>query len=110
MDVTCANCGEPWDSHHLLYDEVGQWDLPVALARGFSRKRRFAGLDDAVRLAAERAGWQFAGDTPLAVLRCPACAGRGSLPDAMDRAQLTRLAAHMLGDDEDGLIVTLAEM
>lgn len=22
MDVHCANCGEPWDLHHLLHDEV----------------------------------------------------------------------------------------
>jgi hypothetical protein len=22
MDVYCANCGEPWDLHHLLHDEV----------------------------------------------------------------------------------------
>jgi hypothetical protein len=22
MDVCCANCGEPWDLHHLLHDEV----------------------------------------------------------------------------------------
>lgn len=109
MDVTCANCGEPWDSHHLLYDEVGEWDVAPHLARDFARNPRFGGPDDPVRLAAQHAGWQFAGETPLAVLRCPACAGRESLPDAMDRVQRTRLAVQMLEGDEDGLITELAD-
>lgn len=110
MDVTCANCGEPWDSYHLLYDEVGEWDVAPHLARDFNRNPRFAGPDDPLRLAAERAGWRFAGDTPLAVLRCPACAGRERLPDASERQERTRLAVEILGDDEDGLIATLADL
>ena len=82
MDVFCANCKEPWDSQHLLFDEVWDWDLPEFMARDFNRNPRFSGANDPVRDAAARAGWKFAGNSPLAILRCPACKGRAVDPQA----------------------------
>jgi hypothetical protein len=54
MDVYCANCGEPWELHHLLHDEVheteagGQmiedsldeedWDKEMCKLGGLSRE------------------------------------------------------------------------
>lgn len=110
MDVTCAHCGEPWDSHHLLFDEVWEWGLPEAMARDFNRNPRFGGPADPVRIAAEQAGWQFAGANPLAILRCPSCKGRAPRPDAGERAAMTCIADELLGDDEDGLIAELADL
>lgn len=26
MDLFCANCGEPWDIHHVLHDEPDQFE------------------------------------------------------------------------------------
>lgn len=110
MDVTCAHCGEPWDGHHLLFDEVWEWGLPEAMARDFNRNPRFGGPADPVRIAAEQAGWQFAGASPLGILRCLSCKGRAPRPDAGERAAMTRVADELLGDDEDGLIAELANL
>jgi hypothetical protein len=110
MDVYCATCGEPWDSHHLLYDEVWEWDLPEAIAQNFRRNPRFSGPEDPVRMAAKQVGWEFAGASPLAILRCPGCPESEPLPDAGNRIAVTRLAAQMLAGDEDGLIVELSDL
>lgn len=29
MDVTCATCGEPWDTYHMRHDAV--WDTPAGI-------------------------------------------------------------------------------
>jgi hypothetical protein len=110
MDVFCASCGESWDTYHLLYDEVWEWDLPQAIAHDFHRNPRFSGPADPARIAAKRAGWEFAGATPLAILRCPGCPKREPLPDAKERSAVTRLATQMLAGDEDGLIVELSDL
>ena len=110
MDVFCANCKEPWDSQHLLFDEVWDWDLPEFMARDFNRNPRFSGANDPVRDAAARAGWKFAGNSPLAILRCPACKGRATDPQARERITRTRIAAELLGDDADGLIAELNDL
>lgn len=110
MDVTCANCGEPWDSYHMLFDEVWEWDLPESMARDFNRNPHFSGPTDPVRRAAEKAGWKFAGASPVAILRCPSCKGRAPLPDSQERKAMTRIAEQLLGDDEDGVIVELADL
>jgi hypothetical protein len=109
MDVTCANCGEPWDSYYLLFDVVWEWDLPDALARDFNRNPRFDGPSDPVRCAAQRAGWKFVGSSPVAILRCPSCAGSAPLGDAHERQAMTRIAAQLLDGDADGLIAELAD-
>jgi hypothetical protein len=110
MDVFCATCNEPWDSHHLLFDEVWEWELPESVARDFIRTRCFSGPNDPVRDAAARAGWKFAGNRPLAILHCPACKGRAVDPRARERRAQTCIAAELLGDDEDGLIAELSDM
>ena len=110
MDVTCANCGEPWDSYHMRNDEVWEWGLPEAMARAFARNPRFSGPADPVRIAAERAGWKFAGASPVAILRCPSCKDREPLEDARERKAMTRIAGQLLGDDEDGLIAELSDL
>lgn len=71
--VRCAHCGTAWDAAHLVLDEVFTWDLPLQVAITFNRDPHFGGANDVVRLAAQRAGWQFAGDAPVAVLHCPSC-------------------------------------
>ena len=110
MDVTCAHCGEPWDSDHLLFDEVWEWGLPEAMVRDFNRNPRFGGPAAPVRIAAGHSGWQFAGASPLAILRCPSCEERAALPDADEREVKTRIAEQLLHGDQDGLIVELADL
>jgi hypothetical protein len=110
MDVFCATCGEPWDSDHLRFDEVWEWDLPEEIAHDFIRNPRFSEPDDRVRLAAERAGWKFAGNSPMAIVCCPSCKGHTALTDAGDRIVKTKIAAHLLGDDKEGLIAELGDL
>lgn len=111
MDIHCPNCGEPWDTYHLRYDEPHEWDVPEFAVRDFvNGGSRFHGRDDIVRLAAEKAGWKFASDSVLSFVRCPACEGATQLPDADERRALTAVMADTLDGDEDGLAVELAEL
>lgn len=106
MDVYCANCGEPWDHHHMRNDEPWEWGLPECQVRQLVRNGRFSGPGDPVRKAAEEAGWQFAGNTPYAILHCPCCRNASERPQGILRQRILA-AAVVLPNDEDGLVVEL---
>ena len=103
MDIECATCGEPWDMHHLKFDEPGEWGLSDADLKAFMAVGRFNGPADPVRQAAEAAGWEFAGDSLVAVLRCPCCRKQTPLRDALARKGTVKEAVAALGDDEDAI-------
>lgn len=111
MDVQCAQCGEPWDIHHLRHDlpaEVNYTTDPDDTTQPqayLGDKPNPAMLD---RLAAE--GWTFASGRLYAVLTCPCCADSEPLPDAKDRAGDRRVLADVFGEDEDGLAAMLEDL
>jgi hypothetical protein len=85
MDVHCCNCGEPWDQYYLRHE------LPKSAEE------------------IEDEGWQF-GRNRLVVLHCPCCPKDGSgLPNASERAAITKELAELLGEDVDGLASTLED-
>jgi hypothetical protein len=106
MDVTCATCGEPWDTYHLRHDAV--WDAMSYLPEGMTElvgdySERGVGptawikpVMDAMR----KAGWRFGGSV-LAVIRCPDCPK--DRPTNTARAEVRRCLSEVLGDDEDAL-------
>lgn len=115
MDIHCPNCDEAWDTHHLRYDEPHEWGLAEFMVKDFiDGGSHFSGPDDMVRLAAVRAGWQFASDSVLSFTRCPACKAheqRGHIDSgATERQALVAMAAELLGDDVDGLASELADL
>jgi len=113
-DVTCANCREPWDTHHLRYDAIWDTDLRESLKRRVSNEG--ANIKDREqREALERDGWKFGGSL-LSILRCPACKSNeernGPLdPEVVkDREMRRSVLADILGDDEDGLQSELEDL
>lgn len=114
MDVSCANCREPWDSYHMRHDAIYDTDLPHNLAKRASDKG--TPLNEiGVRQALEKAGWKFGGSSVLAILNCPCCRRNAENssepdPDAEDRAMRRSVLAEVLGDDEDGLQSMLEDL
>lgn len=89
MDVSCCNCGEPWDQYFLRHELEDQ------------------AKEDPASLTAD--GWRF-GTSRLVVLHCPCCPQDGScLPDAQDRARGAQTIANLLTGDEDGLAAELED-
>lgn len=114
MDVSCANCREPWDTHHMRHDAIFDTDLSHSLAKIASNEG--TPISNSVyREALERDGWKFAGSI-LAILRCPCCKSNEehngpSDPEAVkDREMKRSVLADLLGDDEDGLACELEDL
>ncbi|HLP69726.1 MAG TPA: hypothetical protein VK181_19605 [Rhizobium sp.] len=110
MDVTCANCGEPYDTYHMRHDEPYEWDFSEAERKRFLATGKFEGKDDPALKAAEASGWKFAGQTTMAILHCPACKSQTPLRDAIERKQMAAIAADLMGDDADGIASMLEDM
>lgn len=114
MDIECPTCGEPWDLHHLLHDELYEWNLPEFAIENFSKTHRFTSKDDIVLIAAETAGWRFAGNSVLSFVRCPACPREyaGILHEQVARQRRDQVVALVLvlEDDLDGLASARADM
>ena len=109
MDISCPSCGEPFDFHHMRFDEPYEWGLtPSAVRQFIQRGSRFAGAADPVRKAAEAAGWRFASDSVLSFIACPGCKGGLVLADACERRLKAAAVASILGDDDDGLAADLS--
>ena len=115
MDVKCATCQEPWDSHHMLYDLP--WDIWDGEDGSDSHKTVLdfkagpkTSIPKEMRSELEDEGWEF-GRTIVCVLKCCCCGDNlGSEPPDEDvdlRKTLRLEAEEMLGDDLDGLISTL---
>lgn len=118
MDVTCATCQEPWDHHHMLFDEVWEcWDGIDDSSSHLLIKKWLKGpktsIPPMLREDLEDRGWKF-GKTIVCILECTCCAS--NVGDAEDpelvkvRKQLRLEAEELLGDDLDGLISTLTSV
>lgn len=130
MDVYCANCKEPWDTHHLWHDmvhdtEAGQLILDDELGHEDYLKRMspqsramvpFQGsytgetwerkLTPYWRAQFKAIGFQF-GSSVVAVLRCNCCPKGASIdPTAIHN---TRLISNLLEGDEDGIASFLSD-
>ena len=112
MDIQCPTCGEPWDLHHLLHDEVYEWRLPEFAIEDFLKTHRIE--DDLTKMAAEAAGWCFAGSSVLSFVRCPACPkeGKGILHEkvAQERRDQVAALASVLENDLDGFASARADL
>lgn len=109
MDISCPSCGEPFDIHHMRFDEPHEWGLAASATRQFiERGSRYDGANDPARKAAEAAGWRFASDSVLSFIACPCCKGESVLADALERRQKVAAAASINGDDDDGLAADLS--
>lgn len=136
MDVTCANCGETWNTYHLREDEVhetpagAQWieykldcedhekelcRLSPGMRTGFKKPtppniERWTGkLTPFWREQFATRGWKF-GSSVTVVLRCVRCKGRKALPDAEERGLLRRTVGELLEGDEDGIDAELEDL
>ncbi len=108
-DVSCAGCGEPWDTHHLRMDEIwGAVDegyIEKAVAESWNGR-----LDnEAVADAFANMGWRFAGSI-YAVLECPSCQENGKQDDAEEKSKLVTVMSDLFGGDEDALICSINDM
>lgn len=136
MDVTCARCGETWDTYHLREDEVHetpageQWieykldcedhekellRLSPAMRKGCKPVpvpdlEKWEGkLTPFWRAEFAKLGWQFGGSVTV-VLRCSCCKGREALPDATERGLLRKMVGELLEGDEDGIDAELEDL
>lgn len=95
MDVRCKNCGEPWDTLHLLEDEVHETEAGHQMSddlfdledwqcagehyqKSFPFKPKYTGepwtgkLTDFWRKQFAKNAWDF-GETVLEVIHCNCC-------------------------------------
>lgn len=121
-DVYCARCKEPWDTHHLLWDEVVEvvheqlpYEVAERLAARWRAKRPRLSSKVPAKAANgatweqlfERRGWKFAGHSLLGVLHCSACPA-----DAVrdrDAEHLVEDVVALAAGDEDALSVEMGE-
>ncbi len=127
MDVTCANCGEPWDTYHLRHDEVhetaagqlwmnykldmedweaGELDEPPQEPEIEEWEGK---LTNFWRGEFEALGWKF-GSGVTVVLRCTCCRDDKKLPDAEERGLLRKAVGELLMGDEDGIDAELEDL
>jgi len=111
MDVTCANCREPWDQYHMRHDAIFDTDLGHSLAKIASNEGTPLSNRN-YREALERDGWKFAGNSVLAIARCPACPkdDEPQSEEVKTRVMQRAVLADLLGDDEDGLASMLEDL
>lgn len=100
MDIQCPTCGEPWDSYHLLYDEIWETNLSRNAQEAFAEGN--GQLDKITKPALEALGWRFASSSVLSFTRCPICREGKELPHAKALIAQRKVLAELLGDDLDG--------
>ena len=105
MDVTCAKCQEPWDNHHLRYDEIWETNLTEEVKKNWDGK-----LTPEIKQAFERNGWRFVGGSIYAIAQCPVCKDQPTTSDGQHRVDIRAALAEVLGDDVDGLITELNDL
>lgn len=108
MDLHCPTCGEPWDRHHLQFDEVHEWGVSREDAKHFESVCSFTGPDDRILKAAQAAGWQFVSNSVFSITHCPCCKRRPALEDATDRRAGVSILSQFLDGDPDALASELA--
>lgn len=140
MDVTCAQCGEPWDTYHMRHDEVYEteaglqiiedqldqedWDKEKMCRFSPQQQKAFKFTAPNPRYVGEQ--WegkltnfwtkQFAmrgwkfGGSVYAISQCPFCKDAKALPNALDRIAERKCIVDILDGDEDGIAVTIADL
>ena len=108
MDVRCAKCGEPWDTHHLLWEAVHETDLPEKVKEDWLPARD-AGKPS-VKAAFARAGYVYFGGNILALRRCPCCASTEEPAKKTFREEAYEALSNVLGDDLDGFAAEAADL
>ncbi len=122
MDIHCPQCNEPWDSYHLLNDEIwnGYDDLSEKDCRRFIKSQ--GKLEPKIQVTLESRGWKFYGKNILTFVACSCCSDnldwmKENLQPHEYKEIQTIFASRMvereincelLEHDLDGLISTLA--
>lgn len=131
MDVTCANCGEPWDTYHLRHDEVHETDAGTQMIDdkidqdNYEKDLKYSFVDPPKpnykgekwagkltpfwRKQFKELGWEFGGSL-YAVMACPCCKDKPALENSSARKETIGMIADLLKGDDDGLAVTLEDM
>lgn len=120
MRVTCATCGEPWETDHLLFEAAGDIGDRYGGETAASQIAEMeGGLQTAlregtklcpphmIREGMEKLGWQF-GVGAMSVHRCPCCPSE--TPTHRGRSAAHDAIADLLGDDIDGAASMLEEL
>ena len=104
MDVTCTNCGEPWDWDEVRYALIYETTLDEHV------KEKWDGvLTDEIRAAFKAAGYEF-GERVAHLTRCESCP-----PETVERKRPTlremvaEATADLLGDDTDGYLAMMED-
>ena len=116
MDIKCATCQEPWDTHHMLEDEVWEvWDGEEDSSSHLLIKKFLEGPKTSIpamlREDLKDKGWVF-GRTVVCILECACCGSNAG--DAEDtelvkmRKELRILAEELMGNDLGGIISSMA--
>lgn len=110
MDVKCMQCQEPWDTYHIRHDALSgpvTWSDAQSLAavRKWDGKLDSIVIDRPARTWLGEDGWAF-GTSLYDVRRCPCCPPDAVAPTDEQRQSRENIAT-LLGDDDDGLAVTL---
>jgi hypothetical protein len=106
MDVRCSTCDEPWDTHHLMHDEIFDTDLGEEEAIAWMDLPPTEKLSPWYRARFKANGWEF-GSSILNVIHCPACP-KDTEPDP-EKVAIKAALEDVLGDDEDGLAAMLED-
>lgn len=110
MNVHCLTCLEPWDVHHLRFDEINECTLPPFTKSHFSGVP--SDMTAEVRDSFRDNGWEF-GDNVLVVKRCPTCPDDTTEQEqaaANRRIIALESIASVMGDDLDGLASSADDM
>lgn len=104
MDVPCTKCSEPYDWHHMRYDEIHETNLSRHVKENWD-----GNLTKEIRKAFEDKGWKF-GPNVFVIYQCPCCKNQKDSAESQGRAEMVSALADVLGDDTDGLISELDDL
>lgn len=109
MDIHCPNCGEPFDTYHMLHDEPYNWGQSAMELAYVLDHQSVGGANDRIREAARAAGFEFATTSLLSFTRCSSCKDRPALAGAAERRGQVAALASVLDGDDDALAVLRAD-
>ena len=76
MDVTCANCREPWDVSHITHDAFGSWSNLRRLLEKFGQEEVIEDNDGGAWILDWFNGIDDVAEGHVMILQCPACIPR----------------------------------
>lgn len=107
MDVYCSTCDEPWDTYHLQHEAIYDTGVPLDEARAWQALPPARQLTRRLREEFAAVGWVF-GASVLNVKHCPGCPPGAQINQEKDETKA--VFEELLGDDYDGLAVTLEDL